>query len=259
MSAPVLICRPGERGEVLADAIIEQGFEVERLEALTLEALPETPALRTTWLNIDNFHKVVVVSPFAAQCLSEAFDRYWPQLPVGIDYYAVGNATAATLHETLGVAVHVPSPQAGEDTSEALLALGSLQALANQRILLVAGEAGRALLGETLAERGANVTRLAVYRRCFKAPSIDLQRRLHDGNYQALVVTSGELLEHLAKWCNQAALNQPLIVSSRRLATLADTLGFRAPMVASGATPNALTAALARACNPKGADVDPGT
>ncbi|MGO1395464.1 MAG: uroporphyrinogen-III synthase [Halomonas sp.] len=258
MNQPVLICRPGERGEVLAAALRERGESVESLNVMQLEALPENPELRRIWLDIDQYHKVIVISPFAAMCLSEALDRYWPQLPIGTDYYSVGSATASTLYEQLGVRVHLPLPTAGEDTSEALLALASLQQLDHQRILLVAGEGGRRLLAETLTERGAQVTRAAVYRRTLQPLSAALQTRLFSANYRALIVTSSELLEHLAKWCNQAALNQPLIVSSRRLATLAGILGFSDLKVASGATPAALIAAL-ETCDPQGADVDQGT
>ncbi|MDN7132174.1 uroporphyrinogen-III synthase [Halomonas sp. MC140] len=258
MSQPVLICRPGERGEALAAALRGQGASVESLNVMQLEALPEDAAMRSTWLDIDQYHKIVVISPFAAVCLAEALDRYWPQLPVGIDYYSVGSATASTLYDQLGVRVHLPPADAGEDTSEALLALASLQQLAHQRILLVAGEGGRALLAETLAARGAKVSRIAVYRRTLQPLAPALQAYLFSGNYRALIVTSSELLEHLAKWCHQAAFNQPLIVSSRRLATLAGILGFCNLKVASGATSAALIAAL-ETCDPQGADVDQGT
>ncbi|MEQ6917975.1 uroporphyrinogen-III synthase [Halomonas aquatica] len=253
---PVLISRPGERAGPLAAAIEARGLPVERLEVMHLEPLPETSAVRTAWLDIDHFDKVVVVSPFAAECLAAALDRYWPQLPVGIDYYALGASTAALLHRRLGVRVHVPSPVAGEDTSEALLRLASLKTLEEQRVLLVAGEGGRALLADTLAARGARVNRLTVYQRRLLDPSPPMQARLAEGNFRALVVSSGEILEHLARWCSDAALNQPLIVSSSRLATLAGRLGFRLPVVASGATPAALAVAVARSSAPEEADVD---
>ncbi|WP_205742719.1 uroporphyrinogen-III synthase [Onishia niordana] len=273
----VLITRPGERAKRLADAIEAIGAVPEALDVMRLEALPETPEQRSIWLDIDQFRRVVVISPFAAECLVEALDRYWPQLPVGVDFYAVGAATAAILHERLGVRVRVPasgigsfgdSAQAGVrvaagqgtsaqgDTSEGLLALPSLQVLNEQKVLMVAGEGGRPLLADTLAARGARLTRLSVYRRVLLTPEAPMRQRLAVGDYAALVVSSGEILEHLAGWCQPAALNQPLIVSSQRLVTLAGSLGFANCRVAAGATPDALAAEVAGACHLDGADVD---
>ncbi|WP_447927393.1 uroporphyrinogen-III synthase [Vreelandella sp. EE27] len=259
MKEPVLICRPGERGEVLAEALRAEGAWVEPLEVMTLQALDEDATLRSVWLDLDQYHKIVVISPFAARCLAEAIDCYWPQLPVGIAFYSPGRGTAEVLHDALGARVHVPPASAGEDTSEALLSLPSLQRLTHQRVLLVAGEGGRPLLADTLTARGAALTRLAVYRRVYQPPSAELQRRLASGSFHTLIVTSGELLEYLAKWCQQAALDQPLIVSSHRLATLAGKLGFSDLKVASGASKAALVAALNESCTPRDADVDQRT
>ncbi len=253
---PVLTCRPGERSRALAEAIEAAGLPVANLDVMVLEPMAETPAMRSAWLDFDHFHKVVVVSPFAAECLYEALDRYWPALPLGTSWYAVGAATAQALHDRLGVRVHVPPVQAGEDTSEALLQLASLRDLEGQRILLVAGEGGRTLLADTFTARGGRVTRLSLYRRHLQPPSPAMQARLAKGDFRALVVSSGELLEHLARWCTETTLNQPLIVSSRRLATLADNLGFCTRVVASGATPAALAAAVVETCDPERADVD---
>ncbi|MDW5376127.1 uroporphyrinogen-III synthase [Halomonas sp. HP20-15] len=255
MRPRVLITRPGERARPLQRALAARGAEVETLDVMRLEACAETPTVRQAWLDFDNFQRVVVVSPFAAQCLAEGLDRYWPQLPLGPRFYALGAGSAQVLNERLGVRVHLP-PGGQDSTSEALLTLPSLQCLAEQRVLLVAGEGGRERLAEELTRRGARLTRLALYRRVLRAPEGGGERLLASGNYAALVVTSGELLEHLAGWCGADALNQPLIVSSRRLATLADTLGFLRPRVARGASPAALTTAVADACDLDGADHD---
>lgn len=249
VDCPVIITRPGSRAEPLAAAIQAYGLEVERMEVMTQEVVPESAGMRAVWLDIDQFHKVVVISPAAAECLIEALDRYWPQLPQGLALYAVGEATASVLHQALGVRVRMPS--VGHETSEGLLALGSLRQLGEQKVLLVAGQGGRTLLADTLAERGARVTRLEVYRRRLMEPSRTEQWRLSSAQYRALVVSSGEILEHLARWCSKTALYQPLIVSSQRLATLAEQLGFRDVVVASGASPAAMAAAAAGTCNPR--------
>lgn len=251
---PIVITRPGERAAALARAIEAEGFVVHRIDAMAQEFLADTPDARFAWLNIDQFHKVVVISPAAAEGLIEALDRFWPQLPQGLTLYAVGQATASVLYQALGVRVRVPPLGAGEETTEALLALGSLQKLDHQRVLLVAGQGGRALLGDCLTARGARVTRLEVYRRRLLSLSPVNAQVLQQAHYGALVVSSGEILEHLARWCTEAALHQPLVVSSQRLATLASKLGFRVPVVASGASPAALAAAVARTCDPKDAE-----
>ncbi|ALM51022.1 uroporphyrinogen-III synthase [Halomonas huangheensis] len=252
--APVVITRPGKRAGALAEAIEARGLPVSHLELMAHQHVPETAQMRATWLDIDHFHKVVVISPAAAERLIAALDRYWPQLPQGLMLYAVGKATAALLHEALGLRVRVPSPTMGEETSEALLQLGSLRDLEHQRVLLVAGEGGRPVLADCLAQRGAAVTRIEVYRRQLLTPSSEAKAMLDQAHYRALVVSSGEILEHLARWCSQTAFEQPLVVSSQRLARLAEELGFCVPVVASGASPAALAAAVARTCDPKDAE-----
>lgn len=249
----VLISRPGQRARPLRLVLEALDVEVEPLDVMRLEVLPESPAMRQAWLDFDLYHCVVVVSPFAAECLAEAVDRYWPQLPLGPRFYAPGGGTAQVLHKQLGVRVHLPALVSG-DTSEALLQLPSLQQLDDKRVLLVAGEGGRVLLAESLARRGARLTRLALYRRVLMPPAGTAGEHLTKGDFSALVVTSGELLEHLAGWCSRRALNQPLIVSSQRLATLAHTLGYSRPLVAQGATPAALAAVVADVCGLEGAD-----
>ncbi|MGC3873851.1 uroporphyrinogen-III synthase [Halomonas sp. GXIMD04776] len=251
----VLITRPGARGVHLSRALEALGAEVENLEVMRLEVLPESQGIRQAWLDFDLYHAVVVISPFAAECLTEGLDRYWPQLPLGPSFYAVGAGTAQVLHDRLGVRVHVPSASL-ENTSEALLQLPSLQRLEQRRVLLVAGEGGRTLLADSLAQRGARVDRVALYRRNLVTPDGIGALHLAEGNFSTLLVTSGEVLEHLAGWCTPVALNQPLIVSSQRLATLACTLGFLHPTVAQGATPAALAVAVADVCNLGGADHD---
>ncbi|MFG6667832.1 uroporphyrinogen-III synthase [Halomonas sp. HNIBRBA4712] len=259
MKAPVLIARPGERGEALARALRAEGAWVEPLDMLTLEPLEESAWLKSVWLDLDHYQKIVVTSPFAARELVDAIDRYWPQLPVGIAFYALGVGTGDVLHRALGVRVRLPPTGAGEESSEALLTLASLARLNEQRVLLVAGEGGRMLLAETLTERGARLNRVALYRRVYRPPGAEMQRRLASGRFHTMIVTSGELLEYLANWCPQAALNQPLIVSSRRLAELAAALGFCDLKVASGASQAALVAAFSASCDARGADVDQRT
>ncbi|WP_419307328.1 uroporphyrinogen-III synthase [Chromohalobacter israelensis] len=245
MSTPprIVVTRPGEGGWRLVDALSTAGFEAVHPTLMTLQPLAADEVERGAVLDFDLYDVVVVTSPFAAECLDEWLDRYWPQLPQGPRFYAVGASTAATLHRTLGIKAKVPDPARGT-TSEALLAMRSLTRLDGQRALIVGGAGGRQVMAEALEARGARVAKLALYRRVYTAPDEVTVDWLASGAFTAMIVTSGELLEHLVSWCGQAALNKPLIVSSQRLATLADTMGFASPHVASGATPDALVTAV---------------
>ncbi|WP_240704342.1 uroporphyrinogen-III synthase [Cobetia marina] len=236
------------------------GCAVECLKLMALEPLPLEPAGRQAILDIDLYRGVVVISPQAAGYLADWLEDWWPQLPEGLAFYAVGSATAEVLHSRLGVRVRVP-PHATRGahvevdapvgtTSEALLSLPSLQQLQGQRWLLAAGEGGRALLEDTLVARGAQVTRLALYRRLPLALSSQQAGRLAAGAYDAMVVTSNTLLEAVVTSATTRTLNQPLIVSSNRLATLAHAHGFERVTVAADASPGALRQAVLDACAP---------
>ena len=91
----------------------------------------------------------MVVSPVAARLGLERLDRYWPQSPVGIHWFAVGAATAAVL-EAYGLNVQVP--EQGQ-TSEALLALPvwhELLATEGLRVLIWRGAGGREHLADSV-------------------------------------------------------------------------------------------------------------
>lgn len=257
MAGRVLLTRPGERGEILARTLERSGFVTAALDLLRFEPMALSDVGRAALLDLDLFHGVIVVSPQAATCLAEAIASYWPQLPQRLRFYAVGEATAERLYTELGVPAVIPPRTSGEH-SEALLEVASLRAVAGKRLLLARGESGRELLPERLRERGANVEVLALYRRRYRAPSPPATEWLERGDFAALVVTSGEILQHLVTWCGPVALNQPLIVSSSRLATLAGTLGFGSPHVASSASPAALDAEIRAVLGPRSTTFDQG-
>jgi len=104
--------------------------------------------------------------------------------------FGVGSATARALAAASGRSVAQP---ADCYSSEDLLALDSLTQTVGRRIALLSGEGGRTALAETLTERGAQVDKVALYRRMPAAVSRSalaaLASRCH-----AIVVTSGEAL-----------------------------------------------------------------
>lgn len=239
----ILITKPASQQEPWLRALSAAGWTPHSLPLLTLQDLPETPEQRTTWLDLDLFQGVILISPHAARRCAEALDRYWPQPPVGIHWLAPGPGTATTLNAELPT-IPVLCPAQGH-TSEDLLALPATQQLAGQRWLLVAGEGGREVIADTLEQRGASVTRLALYRRQPVQLTASQQRLLTDLPL-IIQLSSRMALESLT---SQAPLvtkqEATLLVSSQRLADTALEMGWQRTLQAHGASLDATLDSLA--------------
>lgn len=166
----------------------------------------------------------------------------WPRARV---LGAIGRATAQALQAAGRAPDLVP---AGRFDSETLLALPQLADLAGRRVLIVRGGQGRPLMGEVLAQRGAEVHYAEVYRRlCPQADPVDILRRW-TSEVHLLTATSDEVLLNLHQILGSGglplALATPLVVISERTAETARGHGHREVVVARQATDTAIVAAL---------------
>ena len=220
-----------------AAALGARVFPVSTLKLVTMDAGPALPAALACPV-------VVFTSPAAVEFAQG------PQplrLRAGQRWLAVGSGTAHALRRAgIGDAA-VPE---GRADSDGLLAMPGLQALAGVDVGLVTAPGGRGLIGETLAQRGACVRLAEVYRRVAVAPSPARLRRLDDlPEASALLVSSGEAFDGLWSRLSPAARlrlrARPVVASSPRLAAMLASQGFGAIVLADGAAPSRLLAALA--------------
>lgn len=220
----VLVTRPAHQAEPLRRMIEERGGEAPVMPLLTIESAYSDAAARILEdaLGFDGW---VFTSANAVRYAAELESGSWPTL------YAVGSATAQALAEAGHAGALVPL--AGS-SSEGLLALPALQALAGRRYLIVTGEGGRSLLADTLRERGAEVETVALYRRRpveYDAARVTAEIDMAD----VIVLTSGGSLEHLWRLTPVAAraglTRCKLVVPSPRVVEKALELGFAAPLV----------------------------
>ncbi len=165
----------------------------------------------------------------------------------GQAWLAVGSGTATALRQAGVAEVRMPNDRAD---SEGLLALPELQSLRGQSVGLVTAPGGRGLIGETLAQRGARVHLAEVYRREPLIPRparIGLLEALP--GLSALLVSSAEAFDALWSRLDEPARTRlrqrPVVASSPRLAARLAGDAFAAIVIADGAAPNALLAALA--------------
>lgn len=202
-----------------------------------IRCLPETPEMRSAWLNLDECQGVVCVSPTAARILTEALDQYWPMPPLGIHWMCNGPRTASVMH-TAGLTVVHPT---SDFTAEAVLALPETEVTTNDKWLIIKGQGGRTTLRETLESRGANVQELMVYQRQLDTEVLVNLPELAK-QCQAIWLSSTFLAEQLLaqdsafwrQWRGQ------WWVSSERLSQWCKAHQLTSVLQASGATPEAL-------------------
>ncbi len=255
----VLVTRPPEQAQSLCKRIAARGGHP--LHIPVLEILPPrdpAPAL-TLIRRLPEFDMAIFISANAVRraCEMMAIEMMtaekpggpidassWPE---GVSIAAIGRSTAQALADC-GLTVHI-QPQ-GAYNSEALLALEPLWEVRGKRILIFRGEGGRALLADTLRQRGAEVAYAEVYRRAMpQAAARRLRHVLRKNCIDIVTVTSNEGLQNLhamaGSSCRRRLLHLPLVVISQRTALLAAKLGFsHAPMIAHESSDEGLVAAI---------------
>lgn len=244
--------RPAAQNPAWAAQLQALGFDVFSFPLLAINPLEDADsqqAIKSLVLDFDQFDKVIFVSQNAVQHAFNWLHDYWPQLPVGISYFAVGDKTARAL-EAQGISAQVACGM----TSEALLGLPALGEVWGQKILICRGRGGLPKLGESLHQRGACVRYLELYERLIPA---DAQQQLQTQLPQLpardlLVAFSGETLHNLvalfahhpsAPWAN------PLLVPGKRVEELARQLGFEQVICAANASEPAMLNSLVDFCS----------
>lgn len=242
----VLVTRPAGQAAPLIAALEAQSYAVYHQPLLELQPVAQLSGEnRQRVLDLDHFQHVLFVSANAVRYAMAQIEDYWPQLPVGLHWYAVGERTAALL-KSHGLRVNAP---ASDMSSEGLLALPSLVEVDGERVLIVRGEGGRTRLREELTRRGARVEELACYRRCL--PPLrpgELAEKLHAWQIEYALISSGEglanLLELLSPEETTNFMGIMLIVPSERVARMAREAGFNRVKCAENASDGAMLGAL---------------
>jgi len=200
----ILVTRPSGQAQNLARLIEEAGGRAHLFPAIEIQDLPPPQALA----RLQEFDLAIFISPTAvAKTMGRLAE--WPQ---AVRTAAVGGGTRREL-ERRGVG-SVISPAAGADT-EALLAAPEMRDVAGKRIVIFRGENGRALLGDTLRQRGAHVE----YASCYRRTRPEKNQSFKPDEIDAITVSSSEGLANLFEMLDPALLRAtPLFVPHPRIA-----------------------------------------
>ncbi|MGI1679353.1 MAG: uroporphyrinogen-III synthase [Cellvibrionaceae bacterium] len=213
--------------------------------------------IKSIILQLDEFQKIIFVSQNAVLEAAGWIDDFWPQRPVGIEYFAVGSATAKLAAQR---DFEIIAPEEAMN-SEDLLALEAMGNVKDHKVLIFRGVGGRTYLSEELTKRGASVTYGELYTRELPLKAFTQIHELKLGNNSRKTVLSahsGEsvvnlnaVLETLSE--SDMAVDRdksasikklPLLIPGDRVAKIADDLGFKKLIIAKNATDNEMTQAL---------------
>ncbi|KTD64349.1 uroporphyrinogen-III synthase [Legionella spiritensis] len=226
----ILNTRPHHQGASLTQAITQAGGLAVTCPALAIEPTP------TEWLSslqdINRVQQAIFTSANAVHYFFTPLQQAQITWPSSITIIAVGQQTANAL-QNVSIEVDFIPP---ESDSEHLLALPSLHAVHGQTILLVKGEGGRTLIGETLVKHRANAIEITVYRRTMPEPDHELITGLwRNDAVDIILFTSEQAMRNVFTFFGEQAkhwlCDKPCLVLSRRLAQTASLLGIKTVII----------------------------
>lgn len=257
-SAHILVTRPEPVASEWARWLAERGYQPHLASVMAIVPVSEPAeiqAVKQVVLDFDRYHKAIFVSRNAVYQAMNWLTDYWPQLPLGVAYFAVGEATARALAE-YDITATALGDSAGAMNSEALLATEALQSVEGERVVIFRGCGGRDLLRQTLSERGAQVDYCSLYRRerpagASAALADFMQQTAAADTPKVLTAHSGESVDNLAAAAATAGLLAqlkplPLVVPALRVAMIASELGFSRVYSALNASDEAMLETIER-------------
>ncbi len=228
----VVNTRPAHQQAALTALLEAEGATVLAFPAIAIE-LAADAAARELAARIDAYDILLFVSRNAVDGAFALLDP--ARLGAGQRLGVIGAATREALAEYVGD----PGARLIESepyNSEALLEADALQRVGGRRIVIFRGQAGRNLLGDELARRGAAVEYAEVYRRA--PPAVDagaFARLAAAAPPTVAVLTSGEGMRNLMALVDDDSRARlaaiPWLLISERMRESARELGHNAPII----------------------------
>ncbi len=220
----IVITRPREQAAGLVKRIEQLGGKPLLFPLLEIEAVRDGQVLREQISHLKQTDLAIFISPNAVRYGMAAL-RASDGIPASLQIATVGQSSAKALHE-LGIA-HVIAPTERFD-SEGLLALAELHNVAGKHVMILRGDGGRELLGDTLKSRGATVEYVTCYLRSKSKMEVG---ELLAAAPDAITVTSSEALSHLWEMLEEPGKTRladiPLFVPHERIAKAARQQGWQ--------------------------------
>ncbi|MBA3661412.1 MAG: uroporphyrinogen-III synthase [Gammaproteobacteria bacterium] len=246
MITSVLVTRPDPQGSHLCATLRAKGFECVHLPTLVIGPPSNIVRVEQALENLAKQQWLILISPQAVYALEAFCIKNGLIISDSVNLAAVGAGTATLLRGLTHREVHFPPT---DWSAEGLLALPVFQNVAQQKIMMLQGNAGRDVLLRTFIERKAYVEVVEVYQRLL--PEMDMepyQKLLQNHAFNVIVSTSFSGVKNLKTlfgtmhWERLRQL--PVIVVSNRIKALAFELGYKTIWVAKNASDEAISTVL---------------
>lgn len=242
----ILITRPGKAGQELVTMLEQRGIKAYHTPLFRIIPGRELPLLPSYLKKLRSGDLIFAVSTNAVNYANEVIYKKGISWPDNVTYLSIGKTTATTFSNVTHRSVVYPKRC---EESEHLLALAELSTVSGKQALILRGNGGRKLVGQTLQQRGVSV----IYCECYQRAIIDYDVKEIINQWQiqridTIVITSNELLFRLfnlvpfdqRSWLIQCRL----IVVSERIAKMASQLGWYNVSIVNSANNSRLLKAL---------------
>lgn len=248
----ILCTRPVEQNTLWARKLEQLKLDCRIVQAPLLELGEVTDeaqihAIKQRLMDLDTYACIIFVSQNAINYGFEWIEHYWPQLPYGIDWLAIGKKTGELLQHRLGglSQVHCATQLM---TSEDLLSLDVLHDIADKKVLICRGLGGRPTIAEELTQRGASVELCELYERRSPDSAQSAYINLNLNKQDILPIFSGETLDNFHQLTKDLTSTEwqdtLLIVPSERVANIAENYGFKNIVTAKNANEESMLEAI---------------
>lgn len=196
----VVITRPRHQARALRQALEELGAVVLESPTIVLEPPDDWSGVDQSVRELDRFDWLVLTSANGVVALDERMDqmgldgRHLATVKIAV----IGDATAAALRDHLGVRADlVPDHYVAEALAQDLITKHGVK---QKQMLILRADIARPALPRLLADAGALVTELVLYRtRPAPALPADVHRAMQDGTVDWITFTSSSTAVNMAQ------------------------------------------------------------
>jgi uroporphyrinogen-III synthase len=255
----VVLTRPAGQNVDMATTLDSAGIPVIELPMLEIQALEDSESIgriRQQFETLSDCDYTLFVSANAVNAAFQFCQQQGVKWPKELACLGMGSSTEARIIEAGWRLVPIHNTEGSNRSlrSEDMMEQAWAQNVKGLSIAIIKGEGGREYMASVLAERGAKVVSISLYRRQKpvvkpEITELHLQHIANDPRGSVIVLASADTLYNWSAILEQAGFDSikpelTLLVPSTRVANEARNLGYRQIEVADGASSAAFIAAL---------------